>query len=113
MAPEVPHWPGSVRVAEIGASWPGAARLAAGSPDTVLPSDDAAILPSDDAASRPGGVAGILFPAIIVLLLLGGVGVWGFLDGERRELQLVALAVILAVAVVALGVSAYRHRHRF
>ena len=57
-------------------------------------------------------MAGVLFPAVTVLILLSAVGLWVFLDADHRDLQMAALIAILAVAMAALGVSVYRHRNR-
>ena len=111
MAPDVPSWPGAVSRGDTGGSWPGAAARSDSWPGA---SRSRRTLPSevDDHDGREGGVAGILFPAIAVLVLLGIVGLWVFLDPDHRDQQLIALLAILAVALTTLGVSAYRHRHR-
>ncbi|QQR99794.1 MAG: hypothetical protein IPK37_12485 [Austwickia sp.] len=72
------------------------------------------MLPSEDDGDdgRAGGVAGILFPAVTVLILLAAVGLWVFFDGDHRQWQMIALVVVVVLALVTLAVSAWRHRNR-
>lgn|GEM_PF-1918112 len=109
VAPDVPSWPGAAPRSETGGSWPGANRSdswpGAQRRSPGLPSDD-------DDADRAGGVAGILFPAVSVVLVLAIVGLWVFLDADHREQQMIVLGVVVVVALAALGVSAFRHRSR-
>lgn len=109
VAPDVPSWPGAAPRGDAGGSWPGAGQRADSWPGASTPQRS---LPSEDDDGRQGGVAGVLFPAVTVLILLSAVGLWVFLDADHRDLQMAALIAILAVAMAALGVSVYRHRNR-
>ncbi len=103
VAPEVPAWPGAAPRSSGGDSWPGARGDswpgATGSP-------------AAPATPRDGGVAGVLFPAVSVIVAMGVLGLWAIIDGDRREAQGVVLLVVIAAALVALGVSLVRHRGR-
>lgn len=109
MAPDVPKWPGAAAPGAMGDSWPGAAPRSAARPGAGVPKSPALTDDIDDGRSA-GGVAGILFPAVTVLALVIAVGLWVYLDGAHRTEQMVALVGVVVVALVALGVSAWRHR---
>ncbi|WP_219107132.1 hypothetical protein [Austwickia sp. TVS 96-490-7B] len=99
VAPEVPSWPGQ-KTGPAGASWPGATQPTRHRPPTLT------------AGRRPGGVALIMLPALVGLVLMALIGIWAWLDGERRAVQAVLVLVIALGALVMLGMVALRQRTR-
>lgn len=110
VAPDVPAWPGAAPRSADGDSWPGASRRDSWPGATRRAG--ATISDLDEVDDHEGGVAAILFPAVSGLILLALVGLWVFLDDSNRALQMNVLVVVVLVALLALGVSAYRHRRR-
>ena len=114
VAPEVPSWPGApVSRDAPGGGWTGAKSGEAGagwpSGDPV-PAVTAGSLDDRPGKRVPGGVAAILFPALVGVVLLVLLGLWASLDDGNRAAQVVVLALVVVGALGALVVSAWRHR---
>ena len=109
MAPAVPGWPGAALREDTGGSWPGATARSHSWPGA---SGRADAVTATGHSGGQGGVAAILFPAVAVLLMLAVVGLWVFLDADHRQAQMISVIVVVALAVVGLGVSVWRHRSK-
>ncbi len=57
-----------------------------------------------------GGVAAVLFPGLVGIVLLAVAGVWARLDDEHRGAQAVALLVIVVSVLGAMVAAARRTR---
>ncbi|MBW3085591.1 hypothetical protein KEM60_01793 [Austwickia sp. TVS 96-490-7B] len=53
-----------------------------------------------------------MLPALVGLVLMALIGIWAWLDGERRAVQAVLVLVIALGALVMLGMVALRQRTR-
>ena len=113
IAPEVPSWPGApVSRDAPGGGWPGAnGGEAGGEAGAGWPATSPAGTRDTRPGKRvPGGVAAILFPALVGVVLLLLLGLWASLDEANRSAQVAVLALVVLGALGALIVSAWRHR---
>lgn len=113
IAPEVPSWADAPASREApGGGWPGASSRASGAAGSAASTHATLATETTRGAGDgvPGGVAAVLFPGLVGIVLLAVAGVWASFDDEHRGAQTVALLLIVVAAMGTMIAAAWRVR---